>query len=334
MASNRVLGESYVCETMNEVYHCVLLDLLERSEFTCSPRDMKIKENLFVNITLQNPRARLITSKIRKVNYGFATGEFLWYYAGKNDLATMLYYNKRMKDFSDDGLTLNSAYGHRIFTEKYYKAESNGETIFETTQWLAVVNTLLDDNDSRRAVITINQPKDVANASMIGSKDVPCTLSLQFFIRKNRLHLHVLLRSNDVWWGLPYDVFSFTLLQEIMLKTLQTSGLKSLKLGEYHHSAGSIHLYERDWKTARNVVTELDHVIRGCYPEAMQKYGSCVMNSLCGVWDLNDMMSIEKGLREGLVHHASSANFRGAAKWMIKQLNDHRSKRDKEENKK
>jgi thymidylate synthase len=319
------LGTNLVCDTMNEVYHDVLRELLKHSEFTCSPRDMKIKENLFFDITLSNPRARLVTSKVRKVNYGFACGEFLWYAAGRNDLETMLYYNKRMKDFSDDGETLNSAYGHRMLTENFYHPSEGISN--PVTQWDAVTNTLLDDNDSRRAVITINQPKDVVYASLRQSKDVPCTLSLQFFIRKSKLHLHVTMRSNDVWWGLPYDVFSFTLLQEMMLKTLQLSGMINLKLGEYHHSAGSMHLYERDWKTAKKVVEELDSSFEGhCSTGTMQP--------LSDAWDIRDLLDIESGLREGLVHHTTSMNFKGAAKWIIKQLNDHRSKRDKEEKKK
>jgi thymidylate synthase len=263
------------------------------------------------------------------VNYGFATGEFLWYYAGKNDLATMLYYNKRMKDFSDDGKTLNSAYGYRMFTEGY-----NVEGV-KSNQWSSVEEMLLEDPDSRRAVLTINRPQDIVDAvSSKRSKDVPCTLSLQFFIRKNRLHLHVLMRSNDVWWGLPYDVFSFTLLQEVMLRSLQQQGMKNLRLGEYHHSAGSMHLYERDWKSAKKVVEEL-----GCVPEVMlndvtTKHKLGVMKPLRDLWCLSDLLVDETLLREGKVRHMSTAKFEGAAKWMAKQLNEHRKKRDDEENKK
>jgi thymidylate synthase len=47
------------------------------------------------------------------------------------------------------------------------------------------------------------------------------------------------MRSNDIILGLPYDVFIFTMLQEMMANKL------SIELGKYHHLTGSLHLYEQ-----------------------------------------------------------------------------------------
>jgi hypothetical protein len=52
------------------------------------------------------------------------------------------------------------------------------------------------------------------------------------------------MRSNDVFLGVPYDVFSFTMLQEyIAMRT-------GFQLGSYFHNAGSFHLYERHYNAA------------------------------------------------------------------------------------
>lgn len=237
------------------IFKDLLSSLVKSPQFVCKPRGQKVKENLVTTIILNDPTHRLLYSKKRNINYGFAVGEFLWYWMGQQDLDTMLYYNKRMKEFSDDGKTLNSAYGYRI--KKMFFSEDNH---LKVSQWHSAIKTLIDDPDSRRAVILINMPLDNIKATYTGSKDVPCTLSLQFFIRNNELNLHVNMRSNDVIWGLPYDLFSFTLLQECMLLELAKSNkFIDLKLGKYYHTAGSIHLYERHFKLAEDIINEQDN---------------------------------------------------------------------------
>ena len=47
------------------------------------------------------------------------------------------------------------------------------------------------------------------------------------------------MRSNDAFLGLPHDVFCFTMLQEIVARTL------SIEVGNYKHVVGSLHLYEQ-----------------------------------------------------------------------------------------
>ena len=73
---------------------------------------------------------------------------------------------------------------------------------------------------------------------------------MQVLIRNGLLHLIVQMRSNDVVWGLPYDVFLFTMIQELLARTL------GLELGTYVHGAGSLHLYERHLDLAQQVLRE------------------------------------------------------------------------------
>lgn len=71
-----------------------------------------------------------------------------------------------------------------------------------------------------------------------GNEDKPCTCTLQFAIRNGKLLLHTHMRSNDALKGLPHDIFSFTLLQEIAARELNVG------LGVYKHSVTSLHLYD------------------------------------------------------------------------------------------
>jgi thymidylate synthase len=62
---------------------------------------------------------------------------------------------------------------------------------------------------------------------------------MDFKVRDNKLYMHTFMRSNDLVWGFQYDVFFFTLIQEIMANEL------NVELGSYNHTATSFHVYER-----------------------------------------------------------------------------------------
>lgn len=57
------------------------------------------------------------------------------------------------------------------------------------------------------------------------------------------------MRSSDLWLGLANDVPAFTLFQELMAFEL------GLKLGSYNHTAGSVHIYERDFDKVKAVLS-------------------------------------------------------------------------------
>ena len=61
----------------------------------------------------------------------------------------------------------------------------------------------------------------------------------------------VYMRSNDIWMGLPYDVFSFTCMQILLAFKL------GVGIGTYTHHAASLHLYKRDYDTALDNMQEL-----------------------------------------------------------------------------
>jgi thymidylate synthase len=58
------------------------------------------------------------------------------------------------------------------------------------------------------------------------------------------------MRSNDAFKGLPHDVFTFTMLQEIVARQL------GVEPGTYSHFAASLHLYDVDAEKARQLVEE------------------------------------------------------------------------------
>ena len=183
-------------------------------------------EALFRNIEIQDPTDIYISNKTRKFNPKYAITEWLWYLSGNASISNICKFASIWGQIKDEDNNVESNYG----------------TYMLGKQWQFVKGELVVDKDSRRCTIVIHQPyhkqKNMA--------DMPCTQYMQFFIRDNKLHMGVSMRSNDVVFGFSNDVFTFTLFQQLMLNDLKYA-YPDLELGSYYHHAGSMHIYERHY---------------------------------------------------------------------------------------
>lgn len=190
-----------------------------------SSRDGDVCGEVINAITVINDPTRCIMkTPMRNLSMRYTIGELLWYLSGNNELSQIQKYTKNWDRMSDDGIHVNSNYGYCI--QKKYGFD----------QWEYVKELLSKKSETRQAVMHI---KTADNAE---SKDVNCTVCLQFLIRDNKLYMTVYMRSNDLWYGFPYDVFQFTAMQVLMSMQL------GVDLGTYTHVAGSLHLYNRNYQ--------------------------------------------------------------------------------------
>lgn len=221
---------TYSADNLDDLMRKVFTRLLSgnRNNNRVASRKGTSTEAFGALLELKNPRARLGRSNARARVFS-PLGELLWYLSSSNALDQILYYLDRYNEFSDDGETLNGAYGPRIFSPT--RALSSDR---QDDEWQRVIDTLRDRPGSRNAIIQVYSNTDGAK----DSNDIPCTCTLHFVIRKRRLHLHVHMRSNDAYLGMPHDVFAFTMLQEIAAREL------GVEIGTYHHSVASLHLYD------------------------------------------------------------------------------------------
>jgi thymidylate synthase len=220
--------------SMDEAQRWILASILE-SGGESSPRGMRTLELYPVTFNLLNPRSRCVINPRRRWSLPLALGEFCWHLSGSNELQFIEYYAPRWREFAEDTIITGSCYGHRIF-----KREPG-----RPSQWERLIQLLRSDPDSRRALLLFSDPVAGLNPE---AKDVACASTLQFMIRSGRVHAFVHMRSNDAIWGLPYDIFLFTMLQELLACEL------NLELGVYSHSVTSIHLYERHFGLAQKIV--------------------------------------------------------------------------------
>lgn len=198
-------------------------------------RGLKTIELNSIALRLNNIHRRCTTLNSRKWSLHFAIGEFAWHLSASNKLDAIEYYSKEWKNTSEDGQKIyESCYGHKIFSP-----------INQESQWQKLIKLLKHDPFSRRAVLTLH---NFDNLSDLDSKDVACTCSIQFLFRNGKLDATVYMRSNDIVWGLPNDIFFFTMLQELLAKEL------GVEVGVYNHMVGSLHLYERHFDLAESIL--------------------------------------------------------------------------------
>lgn len=229
--------------TVNEVWEKAfdaLKNEAEQGTLTDSRDGKVVGEFTDAIFCVQDPTRSIVTSSIRKMPMRYAVGELAWYLSGSNRTEDIAQYAKKWVEISDDGETNNSAYGYRISSK------------FGFDQWVYVKELLKKDPNTRQAVIHIK------DADSRPTKDTPCTVYLQFLLREGQLHLSVHMRSNDIWMGVPYDMFSFCFLQVKMAMEL------GVKVGHYTHYAGSLHLYARDFETAKKNMSALEEVKPAC----------------------------------------------------------------------
>lgn len=220
-------------DTLDDMLHDVLHTLLsEKTWFTASRG--RFTELFGCCLYLKNPRARLSRSEGKGKVFS-ALGELMWYLSGDTKLDFIDYYVPgQFQKESDDQHKVRSGYGERLLS-------FNG-----INQLTNVIALLRGKESSRRAVIQLFDATDLTGPY----KSIPCTCTLQFIAREGRLNMFVSMRSNDAYIGLPHDVFSFTMLQELVARSI------GLEVGEYKHCAGSLHLYEDNFEDAQKYIEE------------------------------------------------------------------------------
>lgn len=237
----RSMAGSPTYGSIDEMWTTTLRFLIERGMHTGS-RDGEALETLGWSGTLRDPSRTFLMNSVRDLDPSYAGAELLWYLSGSARVEMLTAYAPSYVRYVDNG-TAWGAYGARLlgstgFQHQVEVTESAGER-WTGSQLAAVVEVLKRHPDSRQAVVAMWGDSDLPHAVLLDKKDLPCTLTMQFILRSGALHCVVNMRSNDAWMGMPYDVFCFTAIQQVVAAAL------GARVGLYHHTVGSMHLYSR-----------------------------------------------------------------------------------------
>lgn len=185
-----------------------------------------------VTTVYKRPQERVLFDATRDCNPFLHFFESLWMLAGRNDLAFLTQFTKNMANFSDDGVTLNGAYGHRW--RRHFRKKSLNSLHEQVDQIADAIYELSTKPESRRVVI---QMWDGGNEDQ-GSKDIPCNTSVMWKLRNGFLDMTVTNRSNDMIWGAyGANAVHFSMLQEYV------AGCVGVRVGRYYQVSNSLHAY-------------------------------------------------------------------------------------------
>ncbi len=220
-------------ETADDVWRAAAMELLSASNavHVQQGRNGAARELLHAAITIRNPQQRWVSSRNPVVSPAFALAEVVWILAGRNDAATINYFNKRLPEYAGFGNTYHGAYGFRL--RKHF------DSIDQLNRaYLALKN----QPASRQVLLQIwdvrcDLPLD---DGLPRAQDIPCNVLSMLNIRDGRLDWTQIIRSNDIFLGLPHNLVQFTTLHEVM------AGWLGVQMGSYNQLSNSLHLYEKD----------------------------------------------------------------------------------------
>ena len=201
-------------------------ELCSRGIPTASRNGEVIVHPLPVTTVFMKPQERVIFWPERDANPFFHLFEALWMLAGRKDVHFPGNFAKNMYKYSDDGLNLHGAYGHRW--RKHFN--------FDQIEW--AVKRLKADPWDRRVVIQMWDANVDPQRADLGGKDVTCNTQIYVWNSNGRLNITVTCRSNDIIWGLyGSNAVHFSMLQEYMASKL------GLEMGIYYHISNNFHAY-------------------------------------------------------------------------------------------
>ena len=208
----------------------------------------------------------LLTTK--KVPWKTVIEELLWFCRGDTDVKILqkkgikIWDGNTSREFLDkQGLynyqegILGPGYGWqwRHFGAEYSQAFAD-TSLCDTSkiggfdQLKHIEDLLKNDPFSRRIVLSAWNPPDFSKTAL-----VPCHMFLQFSVEKkgsdNILNCMFTMRSNDIFLGNPFNIFSYTVLTYILAKKC------NMIPGKLIISVGDLHLYKNHLEPAFKQLT-------------------------------------------------------------------------------
>jgi thymidylate synthase len=218
-----------------------------------------------VTTVYRKPTERVLFYPDRDANPFFHFMESLWMLAGRKDVEMPATYVKNIKNFSDDGIFFNAAYGHRLIKQ------------YSKNQLKEIIDILKNDPDSRQAVAQIWSHEDLLK----NTKDKPCNLMAVFSINcENKVDMIVYNRSNDIVWGAyGANAVHFSYFHEYV-----AAGIGK-EVGVYRQVSNNLHAYLDTLEKVKNI-GEYEAINNPySYPNGLKPFP--LVNSQLEHWELD-----------------------------------------------
>lgn len=174
---------------------------------------------------------------LRKTPIKIFVAEQCWFIMGSQRPDEFLRkFTKIWDDFTEDDGTVKAAYGHRW---RHH---------FGRDQLKDLIELLSKNPGSRHGVVTAWDPADDGLGTGSPKKNVPCPFTFTANVIGNKLHVHSIIRSNDMMLGNPHDIAGFALLMCILAAKI------GVKPGKLTTSISNAHIYDIHFKQAWELV--------------------------------------------------------------------------------
>lgn len=178
---------------------------------------------------------------LRKIPIRIFVAEQIWFLSGSRKPEDFLRdYTKIWDDFTNPNDVVTVAYGYRW--RKHFGRDQIGKLI-----------ELLEKEPSSRHGVVIAWDPGSDGLGGVMKKNVPCLFSFTVNIIGGRLHMHNIIRSNDMILGCPHDVAGFALVQTILAARL------GVKPGIYTHTISNAHIYSIHYEAAKELMSRTTH---------------------------------------------------------------------------
>lgn len=194
---------------------------------------------------------------LRKIPVKLFVAEQIWFISGSSNPAEFEGLEKHLKpawgDFRESDGLVAAAYGHRM--RKHFGRD----------QLTDLVKHLTGERGSRHGVVVFWDPADDGLGTGTKKKNVPCPYTFTVNIIDNKLHFHIIVRSNDMMLGCPHDMAGFALMQAIL------AGKIGAGVGKMTYSISNAHIYDIHYDQAREII-ERENNHRPILFEAQENY--------------------------------------------------------------
>ena len=159
--------------------------------------------------------------------------ELLWFLQGSTNIGYLLEHDVHIwDDWADENGDLGPVYGSQW---RSWPTPS-GEHIDQIER---LIDGIRNNPDSRRHIVSAWNVAEVDSMAL-----PPCHTMFQFYVADGRLSCQLYQRSADVFLGVPFNIASYALL------TMMVAQVCELKLGDFVHTLGDVHLYSNHLEQA------------------------------------------------------------------------------------
>lgn len=174
----------------------------------------------------------MVTTK--KLHLKSIVHELLWFLQGSTNIAYLKENGVKIWDeWADENGDLGPVYG-----KQWRSWEGADGQVYD--QIKDVVHQLKTNPDSRRIIVSAWNVGDLSKMALM-----PCHTMFQFYVADGKLSCQLYQRSADVFLGVPFNIASYALL------TMMLAQVCDLKLGDFVHTFGDVHLYNNHTEQAQ-----------------------------------------------------------------------------------